>query len=78
MVVDHLRCSVSQMQRSEDPLTMTYTRKLDPGYCRGVPFLGLEFQWLGVTRASNPVDIVQSYVFFIFLLTKSIRNAKVI
>ena len=40
--------------------------------------MGLEFQWLGVTRASNPFDIVQSYVFVMFYMTKSVRDAKVI
>ena len=40
----------------------------DPGYGRGVPFLGLLFQWLGVTLASNPFVPMQSYVFFMFYI----------
>ena len=30
--------------------------------------LGLEFQWLGVTRASNFFVILLSYVFFMFYI----------
>ena len=41
---------------------------MDPGYGRGVSFSGLEFQWLGVTRASDPFGIVRCYVFFMFYI----------
>ena len=41
---------------------------LDPGYGRGVPFWAFFFQWLGVTRASNPFVPMQSYVFFMFYI----------
>ena len=43
-------------------------RSFDPGYGRGGPLLGFLFQWLGVTRASNPFVPMQSYVFFMFYI----------
>ena len=42
----------------------------------GGPLLGLLFQWLGVTRASNPFVPMQSYVFFMFYIDENNPQCK--
>ena len=41
--------------------------------------MGLEFEWQGVTRASNSFVLLRSYVFFMFFIDEiNPQDAKVI